>query len=71
MIYKATMHNGKRKAEVWLVGRAFSGGLTRWQEYHAWTELAKRTRADDYAFASFYERKHDGTLEIVCAGNTF
>jgi hypothetical protein len=72
MIYQASMQTKGRKAKLWLVGRRHDGGLTRYQEFEAWTKLLKLTRCQDsYQFATFRVMNARGALETSHAGNCF
>ncbi len=71
MIYKATMTHGKRKASVWLVGKRYSGGLTREQEFHAHHKLMRETRCYDEFICTLFQVMEQGRLEISHAANCY
>ena len=72
MIFKAEMTVGKKTKSIWLVGQSFKGWLTGAQYWHAHHRLMREVGTyDEFVCSRFYERCHDGSLEIVCAGNFY
>ncbi len=72
MIFKAQMTVGKKTASQWLVGRTWNGWLTGYQQWQAHHWLMRELGTyDEFICSESYQRNHDGTLEIVCAGNCY